>query len=534
MSEAGMRLADRLRLFFAGLRPPTRRAALVDGALLVVALVVSVGGGIAVPPPGPGWLPVKLAVLVGLTTTALVLRRHHPIVSLLAAAAAAALLPPAQFLLVGMSYAAGYRIARVGHALAALAVASALYPLVGWLAYPTTYFSEPRMGLFIFLWLGMTMLLGRYRRQRRDLVVSGWERAERLEAERALVARQVRHAEQLRIARDMHDSLGHELSLIALQAGALELDRSLDERHRDLAGRLRSSTTAAMERLQDVIGLLREDTRPDTTGGGIDELVERAANVGMDVELRREGNPDHVPSEVAEVARRVVQESLTNALKHAPGNPVHIGLSYTADEVGVEVANPVHSGELASSRWRFSSGGHGLTGLAELVALAGGTLRADGQGSEFRLTARIPRRTDGTSTDADSPRIDPEPRTGGPATAAFNRFRASVRATVAVPLAAVVVIPIGLLLFIGNLEVRNTSMLPRDYDALRVGMTETAVRDRLPASEYPDAEQDDRLPRPAGADCRYYGQRSGGFGTEGLYRLCFSSGKLIAKDVLEP
>ncbi|MCI2418179.1 histidine kinase [Saccharopolyspora sp. K220] len=527
MSESGSRFADRLRLFFAQVRPPTRRATVVDGALLVAALVVSVGGAIAYPVSAPEpWLPVKLAAPVVLTTMAVVLRRRFPVVSVLSAAVAAALLPPALPLLIGMSYAAGYRVARVENALAGLALAAVLYPLTSWLAYGTAYLSsDARTGLYLFLWLGMTVLLGRYRRQRRDLAVGGWERAEQLESERALVAEQARHAEQLRIARDMHDSLGHELSLIALQAGALELDKSLDPRHRELAGKLRSNTSTAMERLQDVIGLLREDTGSATTGG-IDELVERATEVGVAVGLRREGDPHRVPSEAAEVVRRVVQESLTNALKHAPGSPVHIRLTYGGDRVEVEVTNP------APTPREVRSGGHGLTGLAERVRLAGGTLRTDHQVGEFRLTATIPHRSSGPAPGADRPSVDPERRTGSEASTALRRFRRRVRATVVGPLIAVALVPMGLLLFTNYLEIRDTSMPAPDYEVLRIGMAEAAVRARLPPHESPAAEQYDRLPRPTGANCLYYGQRIG-FGTEGFYRLCFSSGKLIAKDVVE-
>lgn len=204
--------------------------------------------------------------------------------------------------------------------------------------------------------LAFTVLLpwfaGRYRRQHLAL-------AERLRQD----VRQARVRERTRIARDMHDSLGHELTLIALRAGALELSPDLAEPHRSAIGELRASTGAATERLREIIGLLRDDTED------VKALVRRSVASGMDVRLV--GEPT-----CSRTAYRVVQESLTNAAKHAPGAPVEVRVRRTRAELVVSVVNepPAVPGT--------GSGGHGLVGLAERVRLAGGTLaaapRADG------------------------------------------------------------------------------------------------------------------------------------------------------------
>src|SRR5688500_17952609 len=107
-------------------------------------------------------------------------------------------------------------------------------------------------------------LVGRYRRQQRALVAAGWEQAEQLEREQRMLAREVRLRERARIAEDMHDSLGHELSLLALRAGALELSADLDERTRAVAGQLRAGAAAATGQLRDIIDVLRDD--PDPAG----------------------------------------------------------------------------------------------------------------------------------------------------------------------------------------------------------------------------------------------------------------------------
>ncbi|WP_084506064.1 histidine kinase [Amycolatopsis sp. ATCC 39116] len=125
--------------------------------------------------------------------------------------------------------------------------------------------------------------LGRYMRTRDDLVRSGWQRAEELELRQRIVAEEARLRERARIASDMHDSLGHELSLIALRAAALEMSGSAE------AKALRESAAAATERLREIIGLLREDAPPvDPVHGGVPALVERARASGVDIEFSEE------------------------------------------------------------------------------------------------------------------------------------------------------------------------------------------------------------------------------------------------------
>ncbi len=120
--------------------------------------------------------------------------------------------------------------------------------------------------------------LGRYMRTRDDLVRSGWQRAEELELRQRIVAEEARLRERARIASDMHDSLGHELSLIALRAAALEMSGNAE------AKALRENAAAATERLREIIGLLREDAPPvDPLHGGITALVDRARASGLNI-----------------------------------------------------------------------------------------------------------------------------------------------------------------------------------------------------------------------------------------------------------
>ncbi|MQT01194.1 sensor histidine kinase, partial [Streptomyces jumonjinensis] len=239
-------------------------------------------------------------------------------------------------------------------------------------------------------------LVGRYIRQYAELVRTGWELADRMEREQRAVADRARIRERSRIAGDMHDSLGHDLSLIAVRAAALEVDRTLSERQRASAGELRQSAADATARLRDIVGVLRaDDERAPTVPADepVGALVERARQSGLRVELREERRPGALPPMTDRAVYRVVQEALTNAAKHAPGAAVVVtvagepGSKDAQESVVVAVGN----GPAAGPPSGLVGGGSGLVGLDERVRLAGGELahgpRPDGG---FALTARLP------------------------------------------------------------------------------------------------------------------------------------------------
>ncbi|MFI5911924.1 sensor histidine kinase [Dactylosporangium sp. NPDC051541] len=237
---------------------------------------------------------------------------------------------------------------------------------------------EVWLGAGVLIAVGLSVALpwlaGRSRRQQADLVAAGRDRIERLERERALVAERARLRERARIAADMHDSLGHDLALIALRAGALELARDQSEANRAAAAALRASAVAATDRLRRTVGLLREpDGGPPTEPADerVAALVGRARAAGLRVELRDTAGP--LPVEVDRAVHRVVQEALTNAARHAPGAAVVVSVR---DSGGTVPAS--------------SNGGSGLDGLRERVRLLGGTLAAEPGDGGFEVTATIP------------------------------------------------------------------------------------------------------------------------------------------------
>ncbi|MFG3442697.1 sensor histidine kinase [Nonomuraea sp. NPDC047897] len=232
------------------------------------------------------------------------------------------------------------------------------------------------------LWITMTTgLLGAYVLPyllgllRRRLV-------QQREQARLSAAARARLRERARIARDMHDSLGHDLALIAVRAAGLEMSPGLAPGQVEAAGELRVAAAEATERLRQIIGLLRDDTDADArpplapAGEGVAAIVERARASGLPVTLHRD--PSGPPPALAGA---VVQEGLTNAAKHAPGAPVTVLVS--PHRVVVRNGPP-------RSRPTAVPGGLGLTGLDERVRLAGGTLAAGPRGAGYELVAELP------------------------------------------------------------------------------------------------------------------------------------------------
>ncbi|MEJ2862781.1 sensor histidine kinase [Actinomycetospora flava] len=215
-------------------------------------------------------------------------------------------------------------------------------------------------------------------------------RAEEEQAERIAAARR---QERAAIAREMHDVLGHRLSLVAASAGALEYrpDAPAEQIAR-AAGVVRAGAHQALEELREVIGVLRADDLvsgdgpPQPTAADLPALVEESRQAGVTVTLSSAVDGE-VPETLGRTAYRVVQEGLTNARRHADGTPVRVVVAGAAGEgLRVEVCNPMPIGPVASD-----ASGTGLVGLAERAASVGGRLEhgvtGDGQ---FRLSAELP------------------------------------------------------------------------------------------------------------------------------------------------
>jgi signal transduction histidine kinase len=239
-------------------------------------------------------------------------------------------------------------------------------------------------------------------RARREVIFSLQERARRLESEQRLRVEQARRAERARIAREMHDSLAHRVSLLSVHAGALEFRPDAPPAEIAEAARvIRENAHAALQELREVMGLLREDDeddaheRPQPTLAQVPRLVEESRAAGMQVRQHIElDEPDANSDALGRTTYRIVQEGLTNARKHAPGSVVEVTIGLdTGGGLAVEVINrPAVGTPTAGPTATLPGGGRGLIGLAERVALTGGRLEHGPiSGGGYALRATLPR-----------------------------------------------------------------------------------------------------------------------------------------------
>ncbi|MEU8331972.1 histidine kinase [Micromonospora sp. NPDC048839] len=237
---------------------------------------------------------------------------------------------------------------------------------------------------------------GTWAQARHALLAALRDRARRAEQEQERRVVEARAAERSRIAREMHDVLAHRLSLLAAAAGAMEYrPDAAPERLSAAAGVIRASAQHALDELREVITLLRSDdvesptdAPPGQTLADLPRLLDEARAAGQQIEVDDPlGPPVEIPPAVGRTAYRIAQEALTNARKHAAGQPVRLVLGGAPGSgLRIAVSNPTTPASGATG-----SVGTGLIGLAERAALTGGrvTHHVDAAG-RFHLTAWLP------------------------------------------------------------------------------------------------------------------------------------------------
>ncbi|WP_420039186.1 sensor histidine kinase [Gordonia sp. MP11Mi] len=217
---------------------------------------------------------------------------------------------------------------------------------------------------------------GMYIGSRRELLASWRARALLSEAEQAAHVREAQNAERARIAREMHDVLAHRISAVSMYAGALAFRDDLSsEEVKETAQTIQQTSHQALTELREVLGVLRDGPgdadpeRPQATAAQVSELIEENRRTGMRIDVHCDLDVDALPTVLGRTVYRCVQESLTNARKHAPASRVRVSLSGEPGRgVDIHVENPL---SLAAGQTPPESG-FGLIGLAERVALAGG------------------------------------------------------------------------------------------------------------------------------------------------------------------
>lgn len=234
---------------------------------------------------------------------------------------------------------------------------------------------------------GMPVAIGLLIGARGELSARLAELAASRDRERALHAQAVRADERAKIARDMHDVVSHDITLIAMQANALSVANTSAEAQRT-AATIRELSKHTLEELRALVGLLRSTGDEHTPQQpGITELDKLVRNTNVPVQLTVESVPDGLPDNVSTAAYRTVQECLTNVHKHAPGARATVRVLGGHDGLRVEVHNAPGTTETAG----LPSGGHGLTGMAERARMLGGTFEtAPTEDGGFHVRASYP------------------------------------------------------------------------------------------------------------------------------------------------
>ena len=238
-----------------------------------------------------------------------------------------------------------------------------------------------------FFLTAVPILLGVVVRVRRSGERQLAEQERRHSGERALLE------ERQRIARELHDVVAHHMSVIAIQAEAAPY-KTADPPPElvESFGEIRASALAGLTELRRVLGVLRtggQDTTPQPGLADLDALLDSARSGGVSVTVTRSGNPVTLPEGVDLSAYRIVQEALSNAMRHAPGSHVQVHVAYRADSLALEIRNDAVAPVLVPSGTRAAGGGHGLVGMRERATMLGGSLDAGPTGDGGFLVAAV-------------------------------------------------------------------------------------------------------------------------------------------------
>jgi signal transduction histidine kinase len=395
-------------------RPPQRRwlprlpQQVADGLLgmvavglqLVLLLVVRGYQGGRLRYTEPGALAVALVVAQGLP---LVWRRRRPLLVLVVVlggnTAYYALGYPQTGLDLGLPVALYSAAAYTGPRVSLLAATATVASFVGlfalrvgpfWASVPASFLAW-LVAIFAALWVW-----GRYVQVRRAYTAELEARTERAERNREEQARRAVAAERVRIARELHDVVAHHVGVTVIQAGAAR--RLLDsdpEQTRSALVAIEDAGRRALTAMPSLLRALRSDQAdeahaPQPTLADLDQLIAQVAAAGLPVDLRIEGDPRPLPAGVGLSAYRIVQEALTNTLKHAGPARAQVTICYAPDLLAVTVVDDGDAGKGGLRPGAFG-GGHGLVGMRERVALFGGELHAGARPEGgFRVAARFP------------------------------------------------------------------------------------------------------------------------------------------------
>ena len=375
-----------------------RHPRLVDGVLAAALLLAGIGPVVA-----RGDL-LFVPVLLGLAVP-VVFRRANPIGSYATAVVAGGIqvalglrpVPTDLAILILLYTLAAYCSRRVSvWGLAVCLVGSAIGVARWWSAMPAQAVPG-RLAAEAVLFAGPALLawvLGDSMRYRRAYYASLEDRAARLERERDAQARVAAVAERARIARELHDVIAHNVSVMVVQADGASYTLATDPgRAKEALAAISATGRQALAEMRRMLGVLRREEdgptelrAPQPGIGELGELLDQARMAGLPVSFTVEGAPQPLPGGVALAAYRIVQESLTNTRKHAgPVASASVVLRYSPDALVLTISDDGRGGAAPDGA------GHGLTGMRERVAMYGGSVAAGPRpGGGFEVVATLP------------------------------------------------------------------------------------------------------------------------------------------------
>ncbi len=381
-----------------GWRRTAREPQVVDALLAAVCLLVTLGTVVATDTAYPPDLTAPGVLLILGQTVPVAWRRSHPVLAWLVAGICTASYGISDFpdpvldvgpLLIVYTVAAQTK-RRTASVLGILTAAAMVVGLV------SSGDADAKDISFNFLVYSLAWILGEHQRSRRAYTDQLEERAAALERERAEEARRAVLEERARIARELHDVVAHHVSMMVVQAeGGASVVRTSPEKAERAFDAIGATGRAAMREMRRVLGVLREDEdradrlAPQPGLGAVDDLIARVRETGLEVELQRNGSPRRLPPGLDLSAYRIVQEALTNTVRHADAQHAWVSVRYLPESVEVEVADDGRG--LVDGGGNGAGTGHGLVGMRERVALFGGVLRT-GPREEggFAVVARLP------------------------------------------------------------------------------------------------------------------------------------------------
>jgi signal transduction histidine kinase len=372
--------------------------AALAGALVVIGLIDLFGSALGGVFPGSHWVHLPFVVFI---SAPIAWRRRWPLATLIVVAVVESVwvfglypihqpppLEPFVALLIAVYSAAAYaegRAARAAWVTVALGVLSDIPSLVA--GKPIGNVAGPDVTLLIAFSLGLGFARSRRRAEAQELRAAQAEREAAEAAERAVAE------ERARIARELHDVISHDVSMMVVQASVERRVMASDPSM--TAQTLENIETAGREALAELrrmLGVLRKSGQdsplaPQPGLGQLPDLIARASEAGVGVRVVLEGEPSELPAGLDLAAYRIVQESLTNIVKHAPHSAAEVTVRYDPDAIDLAIRNDAPS----KPGPNLSGAGHGLIGMRERVAVYGGTFESgpcpDGG---YHVHARLP------------------------------------------------------------------------------------------------------------------------------------------------